>query len=123
MPATLTREQRRHALAPVRENWDRHDVWGSTMGSFFDLAEFMDAASIDIPWDFTIRTGHDLEDLTHAWQAVECDCDDCASGETYGPSQFVPFLDAGELGIEMLVYAGNVLDRMRTLVERAGKDY
>lgn len=125
---TLTREQRRHALAPVREQWDG-DAWGSTLNPFFDLAHFMDAAGIDIPseWEFRMGAGYDLGDIVHAFQCDDvdgtCPVHACASGELDRMRDWLPFLDAGELGIEMLTYAGNVLSRMAALVKRAGKDY
>lgn len=138
----LTREMRRRALEPFREEWQfttGNDEWGVTLGHWFGVAGTLYAAGEDTPerWQYRppsisvrcpIEDWHpygqkcpwhpeDCKDLccVNEWGERACECTE----ERY----YVPFLDAGETGIEMLRYAGNVLDRYASWLKRAGKDY
>ena len=134
----LTREMRRQALAPFRDEWSMRgcdgDAWGATLGHWFGVADVLYHADADLPGKWQFHHGaadHDPIGDFHAWDQPcslrECnaycrdgehDCCQCQEERHY-----VPFLDAGETGIEMLTYAGNVLDRYAGWLKRAGKDY
>lgn len=111
----LTREQKRMALAEYRLESD--DAWGNTLNHHFAVAEVAYHAGADLPewWNFRDSPVHTdpayLQDLSSSENAEWPD------------SEYVHFLDAGELGIEMLIYAGNVLGRYLNRLQRAGKDY
>ena len=138
MPDTLTREMKRMALRPAREA-DRYDKWGFALGQWFAIAEVAYHADADLPPEWQFRHGmaeHDpignwhpdhtpcpLADEsdryknwgTEEWPEYECHCTE--------EREYVPFLDAGEAGIEMLIYAGRVIDRYCRRVKAAGLDY
>lgn len=136
----LTREMRRKALAPFRGEWQytSRDEWGVTLGHWFGVAEVLHTANVEIPerWGYRpplIET--EGRNVIANWHADDQPCV-LASGRNYGTDDapiydcgcgeehyYVPFLDAGEAGIEMLRYAGNVIDRYAGWLTRAGKDY
>lgn len=130
----LSREEKRHALGPIRDEGGS-DAWATTIGHWFGVTETLYHAGECLPaqWEFRHgMTNHDPISEWHGWNTpcphtdgrnwgtdeepeYECQCTE----ERY----YVPFLDAGERGIEMLRYAGNVLDRYASWLKRAGKDY
>lgn len=107
MSDTLTREQKRMALDLVRLEAGDDDVWGLAMSHMFAVSEVLYHAGADLPWSF--RDG--------------ARCPGPIESQQWPDAEYVPFLDAGELGIEMLTYAGRVLDRYSRWIERAGKSY
>lgn len=123
----LTREMKREALSTFRMDGGG-DPWGEGMSHFFGVAEVLYHADQDLPerWQFrhgqsrycnpieafVAHSNHDPED------EESCDC----SG-MWPDTEYVPFLDAGPLGVAMLTYAGNVFDRYLGFVKRAGRDY
>ena len=138
--ATLTRAMKREALRPFREEWQytSGDEWGVAMGHWFGVAEVLYHAGEDLPREWQFRDSpcdHDPIAEYHAEgkpcpvheRFGPCQHETCAQ---YGPEcecseerGYVPFLDAGETGIAMLLYAGRVLDRLCGQLKRAGKDY
>lgn len=138
----LTREMRREALLPYREEWRGEgfngDHWGSSFLHQIAIANVMDAANELTPpaWEYRpALIGTADYDVIADWHAYGEPCP-LTSDENFGTEAepeydcqcseeryYVPFLDAGETGIEMLRYAGNVLDRYASWLKRAGKDY
>lgn len=121
MPETLTRDMKRQALSLVRMDMD-DDPWGTGMTHFFDIAD----------------TIHHVREAPPAWQyrnpwlsrvseIIECGNDTGHNPETcrcsWPQTEYIHFLEAGELGLDMLTYAGNVLNRYLGFVKRAGLDY
>lgn len=125
MTATLTREQRRMALNLVRMDCD-DDVWGTCMTHLFGVAEVLYHAGAEIParWGYSHR-GYYCDPIAK-YHPGSLPCEDAHPGESecdWPAAEYVPFLDAGELGEQMLTYAGNVLDRWAGVIKRAGRDY
>lgn len=121
----LTVEQKRHAMTPARIDYGDSDEWGTTMGHWFAIAETLHHAGATLPRRWQFR--HGMSTLCNPFDQYaehdprgEC-AEDCE--HEYPDVEYSPFLDAGELGIEMLTYAGNVLDRYSGWLKRAGKDY
>jgi hypothetical protein len=135
----LTREMKRQALIPVRMD-DLQDPWGTGLAHWFGVAEVLYHAGVSLPgeWEFVHGMIDDdpigdyhggdspcpnhpeeckycPEVLSDGFLAYECDCQE--------EREYVPFLDAGPLGVAMLTYAGNVLNRYLGFVKRAGRDY
>lgn len=115
------------ALSVARQDdWD--DPWGTGMSHMFAVAEVLYHASADLPGKWQFRHGMADHDPIGNWHPYGQSCplarlkfpDECQCGEE---REYVPFLDAGETGIEMLTYAGRALDRYLDVVRRAGKDY
>ena len=125
----LTREQKRKALEIARQDdWD--DPWGTAMSHAFAISDTLYHAEADIPGQWGYRHGMFQHDPVADWHPYDQPCplnhstdypDECNC--QYPDREYVPFLDAGEFGIELLTYAGNVLDRYCGFVKRAGKDY
>lgn len=137
---TLTREQKRHAMSIVRmDDWD--EPWGTAKAHMFAVCDTLYHADADdlIPYVWHYRHGPGCEGAIPAMNAyaefvrehpAEAEGTACVEHDRcYPPSvewpdeEYVPFLDAGELGIDMLLYAGCVLFRYLDRLERAGKSY
>ena len=127
---TLTREQRRYALRPAREEYQytSGDEWGFALTHWHGIADALYHADADIPTEWRYRHGA----CAGALATYHMECDPCPMASPNYPDdcqctspdrEYVAYLDAGELGIEMLTYAGRVLDRYAARLERAGKDY
>ena len=112
MTATLTREQRRMALQLYRDCWADGE-WGITLDHWFAAAEVAYHGGAELPawWKY--------EDGQHGRDYL-LECMDPESGGIFPDCEYVHFLDAGELGLRMLVYAGNTLGRYLNRLERAG---
>jgi len=138
----LTREMKRQALIPARyaDDWD--DPWATALDHWYGIAEVLYHAGAPLPWEWRFSHGTPMFDhdpignyhgdglpcpvhpkdcawcpgvLTDGSTFYECDCQE--------EREYVPFLDAGPLGVAMLTYAGNVLNRYLGFVKRAGRDY
>ena len=121
----LAREMKRIALDTARmDDWD--DPWGTAMTHFFGVAEVLYHARAEIPrrWQFRHPSGDSCSPITaflaHSEHGEEDPCD--CRGQ-WPDVEYVPFLDAGPLGVAMLTYAGDVLNRYLGFVKRAGRDY
>ena len=140
--ATLTRAMKREALRPFREEWQytSGDEWGVAMGHWFGVAEVLYHAGEDLPREWQFRDSPCDHDPIRDWHADDAPCPNHREECEFCPEtlsdgslayecdcqeerQYVPFLDAGESGIAMLLYAGRVLDRLCGHLRRAGKDY
>ena len=120
----LTIEQRKRSLELFRMD-SSDDPWGDGMRHFFAAADVLHHAGAPIPPRWQYQHGP-LEFCNpipswHGGQTEHPNGEPCNC--SWPESEPVPFLDAGDLGIEMLTYAGNVLDRYLAFVKRAGKDY
>jgi hypothetical protein len=119
---TLTREQKRMALAGFRMDdiGPNGDPWGTGMSHMLAIADTLSHVD-DVPWHWGFSHGmHDgcLERIIECGQETQhddCQCDWTQVG-------YVNFID-GEIGIRMLAYAGNVINRYLDWVRRAGRDY
>ena len=120
---TLTREQKRMALADFRSDdiGPKGDPWGTGMSHMFAIADTLSYAdSVPHTWEYRQGiSGDHVQGVIDCGQETEhedCQCD-------YQQIGYVPYLDAGELGLSMLTYAGNVINRYLDWVKRAGRDY
>lgn len=115
----LTREQKRHATAAMRlDDWS--DPWGTSMSHAFGVAEVLyhaDPSAVPARWKFQHGASAHCNPIED-WHGEDCD-----GSHNWPESEYVPFLDAGELGIAMLVYVGDVAARMAHFAKRAGRDY
>ena len=140
--ATLTPEMRRMAMRPAKDEYrwnnDGTDAWGFALGEWFAIAEVAYHGGADLPPEWQFRHGANNHDPIATWHphntpcpnayepnknwgtedqpVYECECD-------HRELEYVPFLDAGEAGIEMLIYAGRVIDRYCRWLKRKGLDY
>lgn len=125
--ATLTREQKKMALTPFATADDvKHDPFGVGMAHLFAIADTLSHVdSVPGEWEYRQGMGGDhVQDVIdcgarknpQGWAHFDCDCE-------YAQIEYVSWLDAGELGIEMLTYAGNVINYVVDREQRAGRDY
>ena len=120
----ITREQKRMALETARLDYDDGDQWGWAMGHFFAVADTLHHMDANIPYRW--HYGHGaacrgaLETLAEE-RANGVAPED--SGAPWPDTEYLRFMDAGELGAAVLTYAGSVLDRYCGRLVRAGKDY
>ncbi len=119
MEGTLTREQKRMALAEVRIDMDS-DLWGTTLAHLHGIADVLyHVADTPDHWVYLHPSGRDC-----VQEMVDCHAEtghnDCQC--SYPDLAYVPFCD-GEIGIQMLTYAGNVLTRYAKVLKRAERDY
>ena len=118
----LTREMKRKSLNLFRmDDWG--DPWGTGMGHMFAIADIVYHAEESTPPGWYFRHGQSNCDpiANYAIHAAEEDHTECEC--IWPDTEYVPFLDAGPLGVAMLTYAGNVLNRYLGFVKRAGRDY
>ena len=139
--ATLTRAMKREALRPFREEWQyaSGDERSAALGHWFGVADVLYHANEPVPHAWRYRHGgchHNPIENYHA-DGEPCprhgECEHCPSALSDGSPayecdcqeerEYVPFLDAGETGIAMLLYAGRVLDRYCGWLQRAEGDY
>ena len=118
---TLTREQKKMALAPFMDDDVRDDLWGTSMAHLCAIADTLLHVCADpSEWGYRSPSGSSVPDVLECQQETnheeDCDCD-------YAQIGYVAFLDAGDLGISMLRYAGNVISRVTRREERAGRSY
>ena len=118
----LTREMKRKSLNLFRMD-DSSDPWGTGMGHMFAIADLVYHAEGCTPYEWEFRHGQFTHDpiAEYAEHAAEEDHIDCNC--EWPDVEYVPFLDAGPLGVAMLTYAGDVLNRYLGFVKRAGRDY
>ncbi len=103
----LTRDQKREALELMRMDRDGDD-WGTSMAHHFGIAHALYHAGADIPGEWEYRHG------------MGCQSE---PDESEWPDAEYVFMTHSESGIAMLHYAGNVLNRYESLLERAGRSY
>ena len=117
---TLTREQKKMALAPfMADDW-KYDTWGSGMAHMFAIADtLLHVCAVPDDWEYRSAFGSRVSDVLECQR--ETDHDDCQCD--WNQVIYVSFLDAGELGISMLRHAGNVISRVTRREERAGRSY
>jgi len=130
---------KREALRPFREEsqYTSGDEWGVALSHWFGVAEVLYHANEPLRHEWMFRHGACNRDPIGEYHA---EGEPCPVHERFGPCdccqeaeyrececqeerEYVPFLDAGETGIAMLLYAGRVLDRYCGWLKRAGKDY
>lgn len=112
-------------------DWDIHDIWGTAMCMFFDVASVLDMTDIagDVtpqPFDrwqygrapFTIPAVE-----TVAARAEDFSEGEFADGCTYGQVALAQAYVNEEITQADLIYAGDVLSRYTDLLRRTGKDY
>lgn len=94
------------------------------MSHHFAVAEVLYHAGAEIPahWRYVHPMGRDADCNPIAWGVNHWD-EEGGCVHSYPETEYVPFLDAGELGIAMLQYVGNVMGRYANRVKWAGKDY
>lgn len=117
----LTREMKRKSLNLFRvESYD--DPWGDGMEHMFAIADIVYHAEGCTPHGWHFRHGASNHDpiadyASHVEEGhIDCQCE-------WPDAEYIPFLDAGPLGVAMLTYAGDVLNRYLGFVKRAGRDY
>lgn len=116
----LTKEQKKMALSPFAAD-DDYDRWGTGMNHMFAIADTLDhVAPYKMPseWQFSHgASGRDcVQDILDCPDHNGCQCD-------WPQAEYVSFLDAGELGIAMLVYAGTIINYLLDREKAAGRDY
>jgi len=120
MNSTLTREQKKMALRPFATADDvKYDLWGTGMAHLFAIADTLyEVAEVPSEWGFKpgLGSGSTVQEIIDCGEHDDCQCD-------WAQVQYVPFIDAGELGIEMLTYAGNVINYLVDRERAAGRDY
>lgn len=103
----MTRDERRDALALVRED-DDGDSWGTCMMHWFGIANTIHGYIGETPAEWRYRPGLFVNDvLTDEWPDREY-------AEAYRDER---------LSVEQLLYAGNVLERWSRMLDRAGRSY
>jgi hypothetical protein len=104
----LTRQERRDALALVREDDTDGDPFGTCMMHWFGIANTLEGYAGETPADWQYRPGLFVND---------------SLSEEYPDSYYAEEVRDSRLTIEQLTYAGNVLARWSQLLKHAGKDY
>jgi hypothetical protein len=113
------------------DDWD-HDLWGTAMGLFFDVASVLDMS--DIEGDVTPEPFKRWEYRRAPFTVIALDAvagragDDFHEGEfsddyTYAQVELARAMRERELTQADLIYAGDVLDRYTRLLRANGKDY
>lgn len=120
MQNTLTREHKRKALEIARlDDWG--DPFGTAMLHSFAIADTIEHMGGDCPPHWQYHHGAICKGVLPDVLAFQAG--DESADPLWPDCEYVPFMDAGEFGIELLTYAGNVLDRYLAFVKRAGRDY
>ena len=93
------------------------DLWGDARDHWFAVTEvaYHGGATIPPSWGFRDGAHTDADYLREVT--------DEATGGQYPDSHYVAWLDAGPLGLEMLLYTGRVLARYLGWLRRAGWEY
>lgn len=105
----LNAAMRAHAMRTFRLTSDfRLDPWGGTMGHLFAISEVLYHSGRYTPQAWGFRHGV----LAHESWLEDGDAE----------RDYYAYLDAGELGVAMLLFAGNVLNRYAVLLEANGRN-
>jgi hypothetical protein len=111
---------------------DTHDLWGSALGMFFDIAAVLDMSDVDgsvtpapfARWDYHRGYGS-IPDIHALADRFATDYSEGEFADDYGYSVMAlaaAYVD-GLVSQADLIYAGDVLDRYTRVLRSAGKDY
>jgi len=109
----LTVTEKKEAMSMVRMEYGDNDPWGTTMSHMFAIA---DVIYHDVLYP-------DGENLPAAWQYMHSPVCGGVDTNSWPDAEYSDYLVRGEMTIDQLLYAGNVLNRYASVLTKAGLAY
>lgn len=99
----------------IRQDHDDGDPWGSTMSHWFAVADMLHRLGYVTPpeWEY--------QALVRRWPAAALF--PAPDPEEWPDSEYAALWGAGEIDVDDLTHAGNVLCRYVAILDRAGHSY